>query len=199
MRANGTLSTKDELLPKPLLLLDVYNYKPTFCILTFLKSKIVLSTTNTKEYNSDYSTMYQSSLLLLALLLPLVPAHFQLAYPPTVGFSDEDEGTGPCGGVDVTDASFSNATDFHVDGDAIALTSTHPHSEWLFRATLDRTAASDNFTNLLPTVSQTGLGAFCEPDLTVPAMWAGSMGVLQIQQVGSDGSLYQVRLSPPCR
>lgn len=79
-----------------------------------------------------------------------------------------------------------------VDGSAIALTSVHPQATWLFRATLDQTA-SGNWTTLLPSIEQTGLGTFCEPSVSVPASWAGSKGVIGVVQDAPDGILYQVR------
>ena len=131
-----------------------------------------------------------TSLTFVVFLFGHASAHFLLNYPNSVGFDDDKEGTAPCGSFDVT---FDNATDFHVDGDAVALTSTHPKADWLFRATLDKTATGNNWTNLLPDVSQSGLGQFCEPSLTVPANWAGQSGIVQIIQHGDDGVLYQVR------
>jgi hypothetical protein len=83
-------------------------------------------------------------------------------------------------------------TDFHVDGNAIAVTSIHPQATWLFRATLDLTAAS-NWTSLLPAIQQTGLGAYCEPGVTVPSSWAGQKGVIGVVQDAPDGILFQVR------
>ena len=127
----------------------------------------------------------------LILLTSTATAHFLLNYPNTIGFDDDKEGTAPCGGFDIT---FSNSSMFHVDGDVVALTSTHPQANWLFRATLDKTAMG-NWTNLLPDVAETGLGAFCETDLKVPTEWAGQQGILQVVQAAADGNLYQVSRS----
>jgi len=126
-------------------------------------------------------------LLNLALLLSSVQAHFILSYPNTIGFNDDNEGMAPCGGFEV---SFANSSTFHVGGDAIALISTHPEATWGFRATLDKTAAG-NWTSILPVIAQTGLGAFCEPKVTVPESWAGKQGVIQIIQDAADGFLFQ--------
>ena len=128
------------------------------------------------------------TILYLLTILSISSAHFLLQYPATIGFNDDNEGSAPCGGFQV---SFSNTTDFHVGGDAIALTSTHPQAEWLFRATLDKTA-SGNWTNLLPVIAQTDLGSFCETGVTVPTTWAGQQGIIQIVQNAADGALYQV-------
>lgn len=78
-----------------------------------------------------------------------------------------------------------------VGGNAIVLTSIYPQATWLFRATLDLTA-SGNCTNLLPAIQQTGLGAYCERDVTVPAAWAGSKGIIGVVQDTLDGILDQV-------
>jgi hypothetical protein len=131
------------------------------------------------------------SVLLLCLVLLAVGqsyAHFLLRSPTTVGFDDDKEGTAPCGGFN---PPFKSPSNFHVGGDAIALTSTHPTANWLFRASLD-TKAAGGFIDLLPAVSQASLGGFCEPDITVPSSWAGKSGILQIVQDAVDGTLYQV-------
>jgi len=46
----------------------------------------------------------------------------------------------------------------------------------------------------MPIVQQVGLGAFCEPDISVPASWAGQQGIISVVQDGPDGVLYQVCL-----
>jgi len=127
---------------------------------------------------------------LVALFISQSTAHFLLNYPPTIGFDDDLEGTPPCGGFTVN-FSTDNVTDFHVAGDSLAMSSIHPQATWLFRATLDITA-SGNWTNLREPIVQIGLGDFCEQDVTVPASWAGSKGVVQIVQDAPDGILYQV-------
>lgn len=135
-------------------------------------------------------------LLGLAFGLAQVDGHFTLQYPTTLGFDDSSEGTGPCGGFD---PSFTKTQDFHIGGDVIAVTSTHPQADWKFRATLDKTAQG-NWTNIIPEVSQSGLGAFCEQGLTLPSSFAGQQGIIQIIQDATDGALYQVsalRLYPP--
>ena len=130
------------------------------------------------------------AICLLALLVAQSTSHFLLNYPPTIGFDDDLEGQAPCGSFTI-DFLKDNVTNFHVDGDAIALTSTHPMATWLFRATLDQ-SGTGNWTTLLPAVSQTGLGAYCERAVTVPSNWAGSKGVIQVVQDAVDGLLYQV-------
>jgi hypothetical protein len=130
------------------------------------------------------------SILSLSALTELTSAHFLLNYPPTLGFDDDIEGTSPCGGFPVV----FNSSDVQVpvDGFPIALRSTHPEADWLFRATVSQKEPF-NWTNLLPVVHETGLGDFCIPNFKVPAEFAGQAGVLQIMQDAADGELYQVQ------
>jgi hypothetical protein len=134
------------------------------------------------------STTY---LLFISVLLFISPSksHFLLNYPNSLGFDANNEDSGPCGGFSI---SFSNASDYHVSGDSIALTTLHPQSNFLFRGTLDSTA-SGNWSSFLPVVGQYGLGAFCEASVAAPAAWAGSNGIIQVIQDAEDGVHYQVR------
>lgn len=125
------------------------------------------------------------------LLLATAHAHFTLDYPATIGFDDDKESTAPCGSF-TPDFTKDNVTDFHVGGDNVAINLLHPQGTWLYRATLDQTA-SGNWTQLFPEVLQSGLGKFCEPQITVPASWAGKKGVLSVIVDAPDGLLYQVR------
>jgi hypothetical protein len=120
--------------------------------------------------------MYVPAILAILFLAERTTAHFLLNYPTSLGFDDNNEDTSPCGGFT---PSFGSTSSYHVAGDAIALTTLHPQSKFLFRATLDPTA-SENWTNLLPIVGEYSLGAFCEQDVPVPAAWAGKQGVLQV-------------------
>jgi hypothetical protein len=130
--------------------------------------------------------------LALLLLLPPTLAHFTLSFPATLGFNDDDEGTGPCGGAKATDSS--TFTDWHVGGDAIAINNLHPEGTWLFRATLDLTAAS-GWVAIFPQVYQSGIGKFCEPELAVNNdTWVGKKGLVSAVVSGQDGVLYQVKL-----
>ncbi|CAK7268957.1 hypothetical protein SEPCBS57363_003357 [Sporothrix epigloea] len=133
---------------------------------------------------------FASAAVLLAASAAVVNAHFTLDYPPTIGFSDDDEGTGPCGSF-TPDFSKDNVTDFHVGGDNIAIHFFHPEGVWFYRATLDQTAASNNWTQLFPETMQTGLGKFCEPLIPAPESWVGQKGVIGVVVDGPDGLLYQ--------
>lgn len=132
----------------------------------------------------------------LIVLAVTAAAHFTLNYPLTSGFDDDLEGTGPCGSFT---PDFTKTTDFHVDGDNVAMSLFHPQANWLFRGTLDVTGKS-NWSQLFPIVQQTGQTSFCEPNITVPSSWAGQKGVLGVVCDGPDGLLYQVRFpsSLPC-
>ncbi|EDO00673.1 hypothetical protein SS1G_03146 [Sclerotinia sclerotiorum 1980 UF-70] len=117
-----------------------------------------------------------AALLGLATVISQCSAHFLLNHPVTYGFNDDAEGTAPCGGFSV--AFDHNVTYFHVDGDSISMTTTHPSTTWLLRAMVGSDTAAANWTNLIPTVQQSGLGDFCQPSVTVPSTFAGNKGVI---------------------
>lgn len=129
--------------------------------------------------------------LVVSLLASLSSAHFLLNYPPTIGFDDSVETTAPCGSFTI-DFTKDNLTSFNVGGSEIAVTSIHPQANWLFRAMLGSDQNANNWTQLMPIVQQTGLGAFCEPAIAVPASWAGQQGIIGVVQDAPDGILYQV-------
>lgn len=119
-------------------------------------------------------------------------AHFLMNYPDSIGFDDDKEGTAPCGGFTPDTSSGSKQlVDFHVGGDSLAMRSTHTQVNWLFRVTLDGTAQS-GWKQVFPIVEQSGLGNFCEPQITLPASYAGKTGVIGVVADGPDGLLYQV-------
>lgn len=128
--------------------------------------------------------------VLAAVFAQTTFAHFILKYPPSLGFDDDIEGTAPCGGFPVV----FNESDaqVQVDGFPVAMLSTHPQAQWLFRATLSKEAPF-NWTNLLPVVDETGLGSFCLPQLQAPTEFVGHQGLIQVIQDAADGELYQVR------
>lgn len=129
-------------------------------------------------------------LLLLSIWTATTCAHFILQSPASLGFDDDNESESPCGGFAV---SFNGSLDpASVGGFPVSMLSTHPAADFLFRATLDQQAPF-NFTNLLPVVSETGLGQFCLPNLQAPEEFAGKTGLVQVIQKGPDGILYQVR------
>ncbi|KAF4580831.1 expression library immunization antigen 1 [Ophiocordyceps camponoti-floridani] len=127
-------------------------------------------------------------LLAASLWLGLAVAHFQLLFPPSIGFSDENEDKAPCGGFAPDKAK--DKFDFHVGGEAMAMRLTHQQGNWLFRATTDE-KANGGWTQLFPIVMQSGLGDFCEPAVSVPAEFAGKKGVVSVVSSATDGLLYQ--------
>jgi hypothetical protein len=124
------------------------------------------------------------------VLAPLAQAHFNLQTPPTIGFDDDNEGNGPCGGFTPSFADASKVASFHVGGEPVGMKLFHNQANWLFRATLD-TTASGNWTQLFPIVQQSGLGLFCETAITAPASFVGKQGVLSVVANAPDGFLFQ--------
>lgn len=132
--------------------------------------------------------------LLTVLLAAGAAAHFTMVTPPSIGFSDENEGAAPCGGF-TPDLSGNDLTEFHVEGDAIAMLNGHPQSNWLFRgASFGNGTATQcsAWTQLFPIVQQSGFNTFCEPAVTAPAEWVGTKGVISVVASAVDGLLYQV-------
>ncbi|OQN98168.1 hypothetical protein B0A48_16000 [Cryoendolithus antarcticus] len=115
-------------------------------------------------------------------------AHFVLNWPPTAGFIDDSESTGPCGGAVVT--VNSSAPEVQVDRFAIQVLSTHPQGQWQFRATTD-TQEPYNWTEIVPEVDTEGAGIFCLNYISAPTSFAGSKGIIQVTDTSVDGVLYQ--------
>ena len=126
------------------------------------------------------------------LFLSTANAHFLLLSPPSLegdSINEDMEANAPCGAT-LPDLSKKSTTDFHVDGDFVALRLGHPQAKWLIRGTLED-KASGNWTQLFPIVIQAGLGNFCEPVVTAPKSWVGKTGVIGIVANAPDGTLYQ--------
>jgi len=135
---------------------------------------------------------YSTQLIALSSFLTLASAHFTLNYPATIGFSDDDEGTGPCGSFDPT--SRKNVTNFNLDMTPISVTSTHPAATWVVRGALLNN--TNEFVTLMNTVNQESMGNYCTQSAVVPDAWAGKDGIIQVVQKATDGFLYQVCLQP---
>lgn len=134
-----------------------------------------------------------ASLLSTLLLASCATAHFHVRTPAPLGTTTEKENVGPCGGET---ADFSKeGTDFHVGGDAIALSSGHPVTQWGFRITTDE-KAEGNWTEIYQQVEQQGPGNFCLPKVSVPESWVGKKALLNIVSTGDDGMLFQVPPTP---
>ena len=132
-----------------------------------------------------------TSLASALLLASCATAHFNVRAPPALGTDIEKENIGPCGGET---ADFTKpGTDFHVGGDAIALSSGHPVTQWGFRITTDE-KAEGNWTEIYQQVEQQGPGNFCLPKVSVPESWVGKKALLNIVSTGDDGMLFQVTI-----
>ena len=134
-----------------------------------------------------------------AVFLTVAESHFLLNYPPSIGFSSDNETIAPCGGYDLI---FNNITapsvSVTVDAFTIEVLSTDAQAKWLMRATMSRSAPFD-WTNLLPVMSETGTGDFCVPDLALPPGFAREAGVIQVVQDVMGLVTYQVsRPSSSC-
>jgi len=139
--------------------------------------------------------MARLSAVVLSLLASSATAHFTIDYPPSIKASSENTlSSGPCGGAKI-DFDAGTVTDFHVGGDAIAATGTHPQANWLFRATTDLTGTS-NWTQLYPIVEQSGLGKLCQAKITVPEDWVDKQGLISVVAHAEDGVLYAVSFGP---
>ena len=138
--------------------------------------------------------MYPITPLLLPLLTPLCAAHFIVNTPPALGggsnINAEDQA--PCGGFSPSSSDDNNSAAFHVQGDAVGLTTLHAQSYMAFRGMPATDLARANWTVLWPTVEEFGLNGFCLPHITVPEDWAGKEGLLQVIQDAEDGVHYQV-------
>ncbi|KAF2092998.1 hypothetical protein NA57DRAFT_49097 [Rhizodiscina lignyota] len=127
--------------------------------------------------------------LLNICLTPLALAHFLVNVPTPLGNNIENEDISPCGGF--TPSSSSKRSDFHVEGDAIGISTLHAQCYLAYRGMLGTSLVKPNWTNLLPTVEEFGLNGFCEESVSVPSSWAGKSGLLQIIQDAEDGVHYQ--------
>jgi hypothetical protein len=139
-----------------------------------------------------YTRLHKYNMLTQTLLAlataATTSAHFILNWPPTAGFVDDTEATGPCGGATVT--VNSSSPEVQVGRFAAQIQSSHPTGNWQFRATLD-TQEPYNWTNLSMVQTQ-GPGIFCLNYLSAPEDFAGNAGVLQVVDYSGDGTLYQV-------
>ncbi|KAF4983585.1 hypothetical protein FZEAL_1035 [Fusarium zealandicum] len=133
--------------------------------------------------------MRSSLFLSAAALCGLCLAHFELKYPESIGFRDDDQDKGPCGGFE-PELSEDKLVDFHVGGEAIAVRSTHQQGNWLYRVTTDEKADGD-WEQIFPIVQQSGLGDFCQPQVTVPESYVGKKGWVNVVSSAVDGLLYQ--------
>ncbi|KAF3926239.1 hypothetical protein ABW20_dc0102737 [Dactylellina cionopaga] len=134
--------------------------------------------------------MQLKSLLLSGLSCSLVHAHFTLRHPVPLGKSAAKQDNGPCGGYTLDQNS--PITEFHVDGEAIAYSSSHPEVNVLFRVVKGNKADGNGleWDQVYPIIGQYGSGDFCEPVVKAPRDLVGQTGILQVIQNAVDGMLY---------
>ncbi|KAK6363597.1 hypothetical protein TWF730_001021 [Orbilia blumenaviensis] len=132
--------------------------------------------------------MFAKSLLLSLLTVSVANAHFTLRYPTPFGKSAAKQDQGPCGGYTLDDST--PVTEFHVDGEAVAYSSSHPEVKVLFRIIEGNSPDGPNSFKAFPIVEQYGAGDFCEPRVTAPKSLVGKQGIVQVVQNAVDGMLY---------
>jgi hypothetical protein len=127
--------------------------------------------------------------VIIPVLAAVCHAHFILLSPISLGYDDARETEGPCGSFNPLDRS-TGVTEFPLGGLAVNVITTHLTVTWEFNAALLTDVAK--WVPLTPVLSQTGFGAFCEPQIPGNPAWVGLDAVLQVIQHGPDGDLYQV-------
>ncbi len=129
--------------------------------------------------------------VVVAGLAAVARAHFVLEVPTSVGWDDDLQDQGPCGGFNATDRT--NVTDFAVSGSPVALITTHDESSFEYRAA--KLSNITHWVSLTQMLMQKGEGDFCEPLIPGIKEWVGQDAVLQLIQRSVMGTLYQVRRS----
>jgi len=131
-----------------------------------------------------------AKLAVFASLFSNVFAHFILQIPPNIGFDDDNEPNGPCGGFTPSFSS-GNITDFHVGGDTIMALGAHPTITYIFRATLTEDASGGWQPLTGSDIQVVGLNLACNPDVPAPPAFAGNKGIIQVIADSPDGILFQ--------
>ncbi|KAH8879302.1 hypothetical protein GQ53DRAFT_583747, partial [Thozetella sp. PMI_491] len=115
-------------------------------------------------------------------------AHFVLQVPTSIGYSDVNEGTAPCGGYDITTRS-TGVTDWPITGGPVQVLSTHPEAQWEINAALLNDTSK--LKPMVPMIKQGGLGSICFTSIPGLQDWVGQDAAFQIVQHAVDGALYQ--------
>ncbi len=126
-------------------------------------------------------------LTFILALVGLARAHFVLEIPTSLGWDDDLQPQGPCGGFNATDRT--TVTDVSVAGAPVALITTHDESTFVFNAA--KLSDLSHWVPLPMELHQTGEGDFCEPLFPGLKGWVGQYAVLQIVQNSTLGVLYQ--------
>ncbi|KAJ7630708.1 hypothetical protein FB45DRAFT_916328 [Roridomyces roridus] len=136
--------------------------------------------------------MLASTTLMLASLVALANAHFQMMFPPPRGPFVEDDEPNVCDGY----SKVVNRTVFPLTGGFYTLNSEH--ASWVVGVTLSTAAAPDaftDFTGITNFVKASGEGTFCLPlDLSktnATGLQDGMNVTLEIVFDGGDGELFQ--------
>lgn len=135
------------------------------------------------------------SQLLLAALLPLVSAHFELVYPVPRGFDEDILGTFPCGGQNTVS---SNRTSFPLSGAPIQLYMGHTEAHVEVLLALGNDPGSNFNITLVPTFQEEGPQNFCmgAGAFSLPAglnITDGTNATVQVVTNGDpSGGLYNV-------
>lgn len=142
-------------------------------------------------------TMVRLSLLALsAATISAVSAHFQLNYPQTRGFNEDNEPQAPCGGFN----NVGSRTEFPLENGFVQINSGHTTYKYTVKVITSNNPSTSDFTGNNATVIGSGSrnypGDAC---LTVSTnngtdIKAGTNATIQITYDGGDGSLYQVKL-----
>ncbi|KAF3941998.1 hypothetical protein ABW19_dt0202373 [Dactylella cylindrospora] len=129
---------------------------------------------------------------LLLSICGAASAHFILEVPASLGFDDENEDLGPCGGFDQTNRTGGVQTNWPKKGGPVGIVTTHDEAIWEFKASV--VPFTDRWVNLSDNVTQSaGVGSICFSNIPGPRnpLWYGRKGVIQVIQHGHHGPLYQ--------
>ncbi|KAI7851647.1 hypothetical protein BDC45DRAFT_515502 [Circinella umbellata] len=126
-------------------------------------------------------------------LLQSVSAHYQLTYPESRGFSEDNEPSAPCGGFNTAS---SNRTQFPLKNGFVEINSGHTSYSYEIKLVTNSANPSASDFSSAPTVangSRNYPGEGCLPiDLSsVSNASAGTNATIQVIYDGGDGSLYQ--------
>jgi nascent polypeptide-associated complex subunit beta len=134
-----------------------------------------------------------SNTVLALSFLPLTFAHFQLNWPKARGFTDDTEGTFPCGGFDSIQ---QQRTNFPINGAPIQLHMEHPQTNVAVYMAIGDNPGSGFSIVAKQQLTVDGLGDFCLGSVSVPAGLNVSDGTKASIQVVTNnheaGGLYQV-------
>ena len=128
-------------------------------------------------------------------LLQSVSAHYQLTYPESRGFNEDNEPNAPCGGFN---SPSSNRTQFPLQNGFVEINSGHTSYSYeikLVTNSANPSTADFNSASTIATGSRNYPSNACLPvDLSsVSNASAGTNATIQVIYDGGDGKLYQVK------